>query len=137
MAFLIDPRAGGCSVIDGKFTRENCPKVVEWKAEQARSQRRAQLERTISEATTKMANGPVARTTDPGATALAAYLAIFGLKVRAVTISSERRAAVVSDILRRAIAPPFEKMGGLLDRNLRRSRVFADYDWWSNQPGSS
>ena len=78
---LIDPRAGGCVVIDGKFTREQCPKVAEWKAEQARSQRRGQLEQTIHEAEAAMASGPVAKTADPGATALATYLAIFGLKV--------------------------------------------------------
>ena len=78
---LIDPRAGGCVVIDGKFTREQCPKVAEWKAEQARSQRRAQLEQTMREAEAAMASGPVAKTADPGATALATYLAIFGLKV--------------------------------------------------------
>ena len=78
---LIDPRAGGCAIIDGKFTRENCPKVAEWKAEQARSQRRGQLEQTIHEAETAMASGPVAKTADPGATALATYLAILGLRV--------------------------------------------------------
>ncbi len=78
---LIDPRAGGCMTIDGKFTREQCPKVVEWKAEQARSQRRGQLEQAIREAEAAMASGPVAKTADPGATALATYLAIFGVKV--------------------------------------------------------
>jgi hypothetical protein len=78
---LIDPRAGACAAIDGKFTRENCPKVVEWKAEQARSQRRVQLEQTIHEADAAMASGPVAKTADPGAAALATYLAIFGVKV--------------------------------------------------------
>ena len=78
---LIDPRAGGCAVIDGKFTREQCPRVTEWKAEQARAQRRRQLEQTIYEAEAAMAGGPVAKTADPGATALATYLAIFGLKV--------------------------------------------------------
>lgn len=78
---LIDPRAGGCVIIDGKFTRENCPKVSEWKTEQARSQRRAQLEQTLHQAEAAMANGPIAKTADPGATALSTYLAIFGLKV--------------------------------------------------------
>jgi hypothetical protein len=78
---LIDPRAGGCRTIDGKFTREQCPKVVEWKAEQARGQRRAQLEQAMREALGSMASRPVAKTADPGATALATYLAIFGLKV--------------------------------------------------------
>jgi hypothetical protein len=78
---LIDPRAGGCMTIDGKFTREQCPKVVEWKADQARGQRRAQLEQAIHHAEAAMASGPVAKTADPGATALATYLAIFGLKV--------------------------------------------------------
>jgi hypothetical protein len=78
---LIDPRAGGCAVIDGKFTRENCPKVGEWRAEQARSQRRLQLEQSIHEAETSMTGGAVAKSPDPGATALATYLAIFELKV--------------------------------------------------------
>ena len=78
---LIDPRAGSCAVIDGKFTREHCPQVAEWKVEQARSERRQQLEQAIHEAEATMASGPVARTADPGATALATYLAIFGLKV--------------------------------------------------------
>ena len=80
-AASIDPRAGGCAVIDGKFTRENCLKVTEWKAEQARSARRGQLEQAMREAEAAMASGPVATTADPGATALATYLAIFGLKV--------------------------------------------------------
>jgi hypothetical protein len=79
---LIDPRAGGCMVINGKFTRENCPKVAEWRAEQARSRRRGQLEQSVHEAETSMTTGPVAKTSDPGATALATYLAIFGLKVQ-------------------------------------------------------
>ena len=78
---LIDPRAGGCVVIDGKFTRENCPKVTEWKSEQARSQRSVQLEQTIREAEAAMASGPVAKIADPGAKALATYLAIPGLRV--------------------------------------------------------
>ena len=78
---LIDPRAGGCAVIDGKFTRENCPKIAEWKAEQARSQRRGQLEQTIHDAGAAMASGPIPKTADPGAAALATYLAIFGVKV--------------------------------------------------------
>ena len=78
---LIDPRAGGCVVIDGKFTRENCPKVAEWRAEYARSQRRDHLEQSIHEAETVMASGPIAKTSDPAATALATYLAIFGLSV--------------------------------------------------------
>ena len=78
---LIDPRAGGCAVIDGKFTREQCPRVTEWKAEQARAERRRQLEQTIYEAEATMAGGPVAKTADPGAR-LATYLAIFGVKVQ-------------------------------------------------------
>lgn len=78
---LIDPRASGCLAIDGKFTRENCPKVAEWRAELARSQRRGQLEQTIREAEAAMASGPVAKTADPGATALATYLAIFRVKI--------------------------------------------------------
>jgi hypothetical protein len=76
---LIDPRAGGCVIIDGKFTREQCPKVAEWKAEQARSARRQRLKQTLHD--TAMASSALVKTADPGATALATYLALFGLKV--------------------------------------------------------
>ena len=78
---LIDPRAGGCVVLDGPFTREHCPKVAEWRAEQARAQRRTELEATMHAAEANMASGPVAKTADPGAAALAAYLVIFGFEV--------------------------------------------------------
>ena len=78
---LIDPRAGGCAEINGKYTREHCAQVAEWKAEQARSERRDQLQHTIREAERVFASGSVVKTADPGATALATYLAIFGLKV--------------------------------------------------------
>lgn len=78
---LIDPRAGGCAEINGKYTREHCPQVAEWKAEQARSQRREQLQQTIRETEVVIASGPVAKIADPGATALSTYLAILGLKV--------------------------------------------------------
>lgn len=78
---LIDPRAGGCVVVDGPFTREHCPKVAEWRAEQGRAQRRRQLETKMHKAEAAMEGGPVARTADPGAAALATYLAIFGVRV--------------------------------------------------------
>jgi hypothetical protein len=78
---LADPRAGGCVAMDGPYTRQHCPQVAEWKSEQARGQRREQLQQTIRETEVVMASGPVAKAADPGATALATYLAFFGLKV--------------------------------------------------------
>jgi hypothetical protein len=78
---LADPRAGGFVAMDGPYTRQHCPQVAEWKSEQARGQRREQLQQTIRETEVVMASGPVAKAADPGATALATYLAFFGLKV--------------------------------------------------------
>ncbi len=53
------------------YTRENSPKVAEWKVEQARGQRRSQLGQTMHEAEVAMANGPIAKTADPGRTSYA------------------------------------------------------------------
>ena len=78
---LADPRAHGCATLDGPYTREHCPAVAEWKAEQARSERRAALEREVREAEQAIAAAPAPRIADPGAVALAAYLALFDLRV--------------------------------------------------------
>jgi hypothetical protein len=78
---LAEPRAGACVAVNGPYTRQHCPQVAEWKSEQARGQRRQQLQQTIRETEAVMVHGPVAKAADPGATALATYFAISGLKV--------------------------------------------------------
>lgn len=76
---LADVRAGNCVALDGPFTREHCPRVVEWKAEQARSVRRTALE-TIMREVDEAGTAPT-KTADPGAAALATFLAMAGLNV--------------------------------------------------------
>lgn len=78
---LRTPGVNGCSAIDGKITRVICPRVDVLKAEAARSERRAALEAAVQEAGKELGKAPVAKESDPGAAALAAYLALLGLDV--------------------------------------------------------
>lgn len=82
---LSDPRAEGCTALNGTFTRTNCPKVVEWRAEQARGARRAELEAIVTAAEGEMTANQGVRDTDPQAAALSAYAAALGW-----TISADR-----------------------------------------------
>ena len=84
---LSDPRADGCHTIDGPFTRDQCPKLVEWKSEQARAQRRAELETTMRQAERDIASGPTTLAGDPGASALGTYLAALGVVVSTDVLS--------------------------------------------------
>ena len=81
-ALLRTPGANGCERITGPVTRSVCPKVDVLRIEQARAQRRAELEKLMSDAERETAHGPVTKTADPGAAALAAYLGIFGIKAQ-------------------------------------------------------
>jgi hypothetical protein len=76
---LQTPGADGCLEINGKVTRDICPQVADLKVELARSERRADLEQVLRDAERSMA-GASEKTADPGATALASYLAIFGVR---------------------------------------------------------
>ena len=76
---LQTPGADGCTQINGKVTKQICPKVADLKVELARSERRAKLEATLVEAERDLKAAP-SKIGDPAATALASYLAIFGVR---------------------------------------------------------
>ena len=83
---LQTPGADGCNAINGKVTKAICPEVTELRAELARSQRRAELESTMRQTEGEIAHGSTVKA-DPGASALAAYLGLVGLKVEASLLS--------------------------------------------------
>lgn len=70
---LLTPGADGCAVINGKVTREVCPKVSDLRAEKARAERRESLERQLGGVQTI-----APKVADPGSTALTAYLTAMG-----------------------------------------------------------
>lgn len=93
---LLTPGAEGCTAINGKVTREVCPKVAALKIEKARADRRAELEAVLIaplpaiSATSNVhpqSSGKSVRDADPGASALATYLAALGwvLPVKVLT----------------------------------------------------
>ena len=86
---LLTPGADGCSVIDGRVTREVCPKVSELRAEKARAERRAELETVLA---TPLPSLPTSKQIavskpDPAASALSAYLAALGVAVAPAVLS--------------------------------------------------
>ncbi len=85
---LLTPGADGCTAINGKITREVCPKVASLRIEKARADRRAELEAILAAPLPAIAvtpnvhpqsSGKSVRDADPGASALATYLAAMGL----------------------------------------------------------
>ena len=87
-ALLLTPGADGCVTINGKVTREVCPKVAALKIERARADRRTELEAVLMAplpviaATSNVhpqSSSKSVRDADPGASALATYLAAMGL----------------------------------------------------------
>jgi hypothetical protein len=61
-------------ILNGKVTKEWCPKRAKLLAEKARADRKAELE-------SKVGDGPKVKAADPGSTALATYLAALGIVV--------------------------------------------------------
>ena len=82
-ALLLTPGADGCATINGKVTRDICPKVAALKIEKARADRRAELEAIIATPlpTSEPATTQGVGAADPGASALATYLAALGVVV--------------------------------------------------------
>lgn len=83
---LLTPGADGCATINGKVTREVCPRVAALKVEKARADRRAELEAIMATplpaiATTTTQGGKSVKDADPGTSALATYLAALGFVV--------------------------------------------------------
>lgn len=86
---LLTPGSEGCTTINGKVTREVCPKVAALKVEKARAERREVLAATLAKPL------PVAITphrsqvkeADPGASALATYLAAIGIVLPATVLT--------------------------------------------------
>ena len=86
---LLTPGADGCVVINGRVTREVCPKVADLRAEKARAERRADLEAVLATplpSLTSAAELTVGKP-DPAASALAAYLAVLGIVVAPAMLS--------------------------------------------------
>lgn len=88
---LQTPGVDGCTEINGPTTRRICPKVSSARQELARAQRRTELEAIMSVAVTPGAkpNTPVEamKVADPGAYALATYLAVLGITVKDDAVS--------------------------------------------------
>lgn len=89
---LLTPGADGCAAINGKVTKEVCPKVALLKTEKARADRRAELEKIIAKplpitASTTHDKKDAVGTADPAASALSAYLEIFGIAVAPAVLS--------------------------------------------------
>ena len=80
---LLTPGAKGCTKIDGRVQEAVCPKVVIFKAEKARAERRAQLEAAIANSTRPVPEHPVVRDADPLAGAVAVYASALGWKLDA------------------------------------------------------
>lgn len=75
--------------LNGKVTREHCPKRAALVAELARAERRAELTAELkgAEKDAAASGGSETRAADPGATALATYLAALGLAVPATLLT--------------------------------------------------
>jgi len=87
-ALLLTPGADGCNAINGKVSREVCPKVAASRIELGRAQRRAELEAIMAAPLPKASvTGHEVSSADPGATALAVYLGALGVRVSAPTLS--------------------------------------------------
>jgi len=87
-ALLLRPGANGCVAVDGRVTREVCPKVADLRTEKARAERRAELEQLLAAPLpTADASQPAVGKPDPAASALAAYLAMLGFVVAPAVLS--------------------------------------------------
>ena len=62
---LLIPGANGCVVIDGKVTRDVCPKVANLKAEKARAERRTELKSVMAKPITSPTSTPSVHEADP------------------------------------------------------------------------
>lgn len=85
---LLTPGADGCVAINGKVTRDVCPKVARLRTDKARADRRAELEQIVSKPLpTSAPSQQTVSKSDPAASALSAYLAFFGVTVPAALLS--------------------------------------------------
>lgn len=85
-SLLLRPGANNCTVIDGRVTREVCPKVAELRKDLARAERRVELEAVIATPlpiarATEADEGHSIKDADPGARALSTYLALLGIVI--------------------------------------------------------
>ncbi len=89
---LLTPGADGCVAINGRITRDVCPKVAELRKELARAERRTELEAVIAAPlpvaiSARTDDGHNVRDADPGAKALATYLALLGIVIAPAVLS--------------------------------------------------
>ncbi len=84
---LLLPGVDGCKLINGPVTQKICPRVAELRAESGRAYRRAELLGELKEAEAEGKSVPAVAASDPGATALAAYLGALGVPVAADKLS--------------------------------------------------
>jgi hypothetical protein len=89
---LLTPGADNCSAINGRVSREVCPKVAALRIEKARAGRRGELEAILATPLPAAqpsitASGKAVRDADPGSTALATYLAALGFVVPVKVLS--------------------------------------------------
>lgn len=116
-ALLLTPGADNCKVINGRVTRELCPKVAGLKIEKARADRRAQLDSVLAAPipVPPVQTNEQVRDADPGSSALATYLAAIGLVVPVkvlpdwlalVPVIALELASALSGLLVLAVAQP-------------------------------
>ncbi len=84
---LAHPKSGGCFVVDGPYTRSECPKVAAWRAELARAERRIAVVDEMDRASTDVSGAPQLGAADPLAASLAAYVEAAGVNIAAERIS--------------------------------------------------
>jgi hypothetical protein len=86
---LLTPGSEGCTTINGKITREVCPKVAALKVEMARAERREELMAVLAKPLSVVATPPgyQVKEADPGASALATYLAALGIVLPATVLT--------------------------------------------------
>jgi hypothetical protein len=77
---LADKRAEGCRELNGKYTKEHCPKYFAAKAELGLASERAQLVQEMHELSQKVEQTETVQKADPLADALGAYLRLIGLE---------------------------------------------------------
>ncbi|WP_072395468.1 hypothetical protein [Hyphomicrobium sp. CS1GBMeth3] len=86
---LLTPGADECAEINGKVTREVCPKVAALRAERARAERRTELESILATPLPSIPQSSMQAVSksDPAASALSAYLSLLGFAVAPAVLS--------------------------------------------------
>jgi len=132
-ALLLTPGADGCAAINGKVTRKVCPQVAALKAEMARAEHRAELMAILAEPLPLIAApaGSQVKEADPGASALATYLAALGIVLPAtvltdwlalVPVLALELGSALAGVLVQAVSGPSQSAPSQIRRSQRASQ---------------